>query len=127
MIKDNNGDYWIWGDKELDKDYSKRHPNNYECQSHKSFFDIICQDEYNDEYVIPRKYLQDTYDGYWCGSGSLSNVMAGISKKSIFNDWSSIHLMPWGQVAVVWHKCCEGDQVNVFDDYDSYLKEVTIP
>lgn len=138
MITLSNGDRWIIDDSEWedqDIEYEEACKGNIPETDVRDFVEKLCKsrscDDNTHEYFEPRKLTTEHFsDGYWdCNFDPFSEVFGSIAGTIISNPWSTVYVMPWNEVIVVFQRADSGGYdvetvVKVYDCFDTYFKQV---
>ncbi len=132
MIILSNGDYWILDDSEW-KDAGISYEDATACKIplmpiRKFIEKLVAANESEDEYLLPRKWTNEFPEGYWdCNFDVYDEVFADAAVQTIINDWSTVYIMPWQHVYVVYKDVDSGGydactKVTKLESVDMYIK-----
>ncbi len=131
MITLSNGDRWIVDDSEwidLDIPYGDACACRIPETTIKEFVEKIEESLNNDDVYLPRKWTAE-YGGYWDCNLDIEEVFKDVAVRTIPNKWSTVFIMPWGAVYVVYtttdsggYDACAG--IVSFTDLGEYKKAV---
>jgi hypothetical protein len=136
MITLSNGDKWIIDDSEVegrDEPQSFEEAGNLPETTAREFIDQLVDRKV---YTSPQKLVRghegcENY-GYWdYNSNPYVEILSDVAVKTIKNDFSAVHEMPWGEVLVAYRDVDSGGydsciKVARFANREEYMKSVTL-
>ena len=133
MIILSNGDKWIIDDSEWEEagiEYEEACKGNIPVTTVEDFVDKLINGDVG--LMIPRKLTDYFPEGYWDGNlDAKIEVLRDAAVKTITNEWSYVHEMPWGHVIVAARaesEDGEGEYISSltkFENVEDYMRAVT--
>lgn len=134
MIILSNGDKWILDDSEwedADISYEDATACKLPVMPIREFIEkLVAANESDGEYLLPRKWTSEFPEGYWDANFDVyEEVFTDASSRTITNGWSTVYVMPWGYVYVVYKDVDSGGydaytEVTKLENFEEYRKAV---
>jgi hypothetical protein len=114
MITLSNGDMWIIDDSEWEKagiSYEDTCPKKIPKTSIRKFIERLYTAQEKGEYLNPQKWMTK-FGGSWdCNFSVYREVFGDAARDIIENAWSTVYIMRWGHVYVVF----QSDDLGGYD------------
>lgn len=134
MIILSNGDKWVLDDSEWEDrgiSYEDATACKIPLMPVREFIEkLAAANESDDEYLIPGKWTNAFPEGYWDANFNVyEEVFMDASAWTIDNDWSTVYVMPWDHVYVIYQKADSGGYdvctgIAKFENITEYQKAV---
>ena len=134
MIVLSNGDKWILDDSEWEAagiSYEDATACKLPIMTPRRFIEkLVAANEPGGKYLLPRKWTNAFPEGYWdCNFDPYKEVFTDAAIRTITNDWSTVYVMRWGHIYVIYQKADSGGYdvctgIAKFESFEAYTKAI---